>query len=94
MSPTDVFDCDEAGNIVTRPLTNYSTMPVADMFVLARLEYATSEDHLQGIMSGNQKADAVQMAITPAQARELAARLTFLADHITGQATPDESTRN
>ena len=94
MNPTDVFDCDESGNIITRPLTGFSTMPVMDMIVLARVEYATSENHLQGIMSGDQKAESVQLAITPAQARELAARLTFLADHITGQATPDEVAKN
>lgn len=94
MNPADVFDSDETGNIVTRPLTGFSTMPVMDMLVLARVEYATSENHLQGIMSGSQKPEAVQLAITPAQARELAARLTFLADHITGQATPDEGTKN
>lgn len=85
---TDAFDTDASGNIITKPLTGYTSAPVAGMFVLARLEYADSEDHLRAVMSGTAKPGAVQLAITPGQAKELAARLTLLADDILAQQTP------
>jgi len=94
MNPTDVFDTDDAGNIIAKPMVGYLTMPAADMFILARLEYANSEAHLMAIMSDQEKAGAVQLSVTPDQARELAARLVFLADHIMGQQTPDANDRN
>lgn len=94
MNPTDVFDTDDAGNIITKPMVGYSTMPVAGMFILARVEYADSEAHLLAVMSDQEKAGAVQLAITPDQAREFAARLMFLADHIMAQRTPDSAGKN
>lgn len=91
---TDTFDTDENGNIITRPLTGHTTAPVAGMFVLARLEYAESEEQLRAIMTANLKPSAVQFAISPVQAKELAARLTLLADHILAQQTPDQEKKN
>ena len=82
MSGTNPFDTDASGNIITKPLVGYTSAPVAGMFVLTRLEYADSENHLRGIMSDAEKPGAVQLAITPSQAKELAARLNLLADHI------------
>lgn len=94
MNPTDVFEADDAGNIITKPMVGYSTMPVAGMFILARLEYANSDAHLKAVMSGQEKAGGVQLVITPDKARELAARLVFLADQIIEQQTPDMTNRN
>lgn len=90
----DVFDTDTSGNIITRPLTGYTSAPVAGMFVLARLEYADSEDHLRAVMSGTDKPGAVQLAITPGQAKELAGRLMLLADYILAQQSPKAKERN
>lgn len=94
MKPTDVFDTDDAGNIITKPMVGYQTMPVASMFILARVEYANSDAHLMAVMSDQEKPVAVQLAITPDQAREFAARLVFLADHIMDQQTPDATGKN
>ncbi|WP_456389598.1 hypothetical protein [Profundibacter sp.] len=94
MKPTDVFDTDETGNAIVKSMVGYSTMPVAGMFVLTRLEYADSDAHLMGVMSGETKPWALQLAITPAQAHELGARLIVLADHILTQQTPDGSSKN
>ncbi len=89
MSGTDAFDTDAKGHIVTKPLIGFTSAPVAGMFVLARLEYADSENHFRAITSGTDKPRAMQLTITPVQAKELAARLTFLANHILAQQTPD-----
>lgn len=59
MNPMDVFDADDAGNIITKPMVGYSTMPVAGMFILARGEYADSEEHLMAVMSDHEKAGAL-----------------------------------
>ncbi len=91
---TDAFDTDSTGNIISKPLIGYTSAPIAGMFVLARLEYADSENHLQAIMSGTEKPGAVQLVITPDQAKELAARLNLLADHIISQKTPATQGRN
>jgi hypothetical protein len=82
------FDLDAAGNIILHPLTGYVTVPAAGMFIVARLEFADSEGHIQGIVSGSQKPSAVQLTITPSQAFALAERLSSLASHILSQQTP------
>ena len=94
MNPTEVFDTDDAGNIITKPMIGYQTMPVAGMFILARVEYANSDAHLMAVMADQEKPGAVQLAITPNQAREFAARLVHLADHIISQQTPSATGRN
>lgn len=94
MNPVDVFDTDKSGNVIALPLVGYSTMPAAGMFVLTRIEYAESEPHLMAVMSGQEKPGALQLAITPDQAREFAARLVFLADHIMQQQTPSAGDKN
>jgi hypothetical protein len=82
------FDLDGAGNIILHPLTGYVTVPAAGMFLVVRLEFADSEDQLQGIISGSQEPSAVQLTITPSQAFALAERLSSLANHILSQQTP------
>lgn len=89
MNPQEAFDLDASGNIITKPLIGFTTSPVAEMAVLVRMEYANTEEHMRAIMSGSEKADAVQLILTPGQAKEVAQRLNYLADMIVSQQTPD-----
>lgn len=88
MTDQTALDLDAQGNVILHPLIGYVTMPAADMFIVARLEFADSEEHLQRILSGSQKPSAVQLTITPSQAFALAERLSNLASHILSQQTP------
>lgn len=76
------FDLAPDGNIITHPLLGYSVVPVAGTTILARLEYAETEEQLR---TGGK---AVQLVFGPRQALELADILTKQANRILGQATP------
>jgi hypothetical protein len=80
MSVSHNFDTYPNGNIITRPFTGYTIVPVADTAILARLEYAENDDQLR---AGTGK--AVQLILTPPQALDLADVLTRHANRILGQ---------
>lgn len=92
MDPLEAFDHDAAGNIITKPLLGFTSVPVAGMALVVRMEYADTEPRFRAIMSGSEKADAVQFILTPDQARKVAQRLNYLADMIVSQQTPDVKT--
>jgi hypothetical protein len=77
MARIDDFQKDAAGNIVTRPLVGWTTMPVGGMALIAKLDYVTSDQMLRA-----GKSESVQLILTPAQCRELAALLLRMADHL------------
>lgn len=70
------LEIDEQGNIVTRPVLGWITVPVAGMSVLLRLNYAETPEELG--MGGRH----LQVILTPQQALELAEILTIQGQHI------------
>jgi len=79
------FDLGPDGNIITCPLTGWVVAPVMNSAILARLQYAETEDQLK---TGEYK--ALQLIVTPQQALELAEILTKQAKQIFGQSVPNE----
>lgn len=60
------FDLDEQGMVKAPPLVEYKIMSFAGMAAVVRLGYAPSEEALKTMTF-----EHVQMALTPAQCREL-----------------------
>lgn len=79
MTKTDGWDCRPDGNIAVGPLMGWQAT-IAPMTGLLRLETAQSEDQLQ---SG--QFQAVQLAMTAPQMRELADLLRRMAEAVEGQ---------
>lgn len=83
-----VFDTHPNGDIVSNPLLSFTSVSVADMFILVRLEYADGPERFEAIMLRGERAPGLQLAITPTQAMELADRLRSLAEAIQNQKPP------
>ena len=76
------LESDEHGNIVTRPVLGWTTIPVAGMSVILRLNYAeTPEDIDKGGLH-------IQVLLTPHQALELAEILTIQGQRILDSPAP------
>jgi hypothetical protein len=71
----------DGGNIKLFPVTGYSTA-VAPMTAMIRIQFARSDDQLQ-----TGATEAVQLGMTAAVARELAAAFLDMADRIDLQPT-------
>ncbi|QEU08751.1 hypothetical protein [Paracoccus yeei] len=93
-SPDHPFDTRPDGTIVVQPLIGWHTAPAQGIAIIAKFLYATSEENLPRVMSGQAEPKALQLIITPDQADELAERLHQLASHIRSQTTPPKSSQN
>jgi hypothetical protein len=71
------LETDGHGNVVTRPMVGFITMPVAGTAVICQIRYVTSE---QEFISGvHQK---LQLVMSPTQAQELAESLRNQAERL------------
>jgi hypothetical protein len=69
---------DSAGNVITQPLTDYATAPVANLLGLLVLQYAPTPESLEI----EEKRQQVQIVLTPTQGLELARALTRLSESL------------
>ena len=74
-----LFDMGEDGAVAPAPLMNWACTPLADLFVLLRVRYATSRDELA---AGGRTA---QMTMSPQQALQLAEALRTRAELVLNQ---------
>lgn len=81
------------GNIALTPLTGWELGTGYGMMVIARLEFSPREEDLLPILAGRKEPGAVQLALTPAQCRELAQVLLRKADTVENPpaGTPKQS---
>ncbi len=71
----DLFETDRAGNIVIRSVLDWATVPVTGHAVILKLDYAETEEDIK------KGGKALQVALTPIQARELGKLLVEQADN-------------
>jgi len=76
-----VWDRDEGGLIMLRPLAGYETAVVAESAGALRIEHSTTQDP-----AGPR--DALQLILTSAQAKTLAGALLRMAEQIERPAPP------
>jgi hypothetical protein len=74
------FETDSDGNIITNPVTGWTSAWFAGMTVVLAIRYASTP---QALESGENK--SIQFVLTPQQCLELAARLTTLANSVLDQ---------
>ncbi len=67
---------DNAGNVITQPLTGYATRTVADMLGLLVLQFAPTPESIEK----EEERQQVQIVMTPTQGLELAGALTKLSE--------------
>ena len=79
---------DNAGNIITQPLTGYATRTVANLAGLLVLQYAPTPESLEI----EEKRQQVQIVLSPQQGLELARALTTLCELLLQNA--EKSTRH
>jgi len=77
------FETDADGNIITNPVTGWTSACFAGMTVVLAIHYAPTP---QALESGENK--SIQFALTPQVALELAERLTKLGKHLLEQPSP------
>ena len=83
------WDTDDAsGNVVANPLVGYVAETFGGMALLVRVEYVTSRDQL------GKEPNALQLAMTPKQAIDLAHSLLRKAGEATNQTPPQGTARN
>jgi hypothetical protein len=71
------LEIDQSGNVVTRPLTAWTMMPVADIAILLAIQYVETPVELE---TGDKH--QIQLVLTPKQGLELAEKLTKLAKRL------------
>ena len=69
------FVTDVQGNIITKPVVGYATVPLGGMALLLGVRYVDSDEELN---SGNSK--QIQLTLTPQQALEIADSMTRQAN--------------
>jgi hypothetical protein len=67
---------DENGNVILNPVMGWTLGPVAGMYVLAAIQYATNPQELET------EGRVLQLSLMPAQALELAEMLTIQAQRL------------
>lgn len=77
------FETDSDGNIITNPVTGWTSACFAQMTVVLAIHYAPTPLALE---SGENK--SIQFVLTPQQCLELAERLTKLARYVLDQPPP------
>jgi hypothetical protein len=76
------WDTDGNGDIVLCPVLGFHIAPASEMSVVARIEFARSEEQLRA------GGEAVQFVLTPDMASQLADDLRKVADHIVSLPRP------
>lgn len=77
--PSEAFDKDAEGNVITNPVMGWTTLPVVEMAVLLQIQYAETPERLE---TGCRR---IQLVLTPLQCLELAQRLTRQARRVFDQ---------
>jgi hypothetical protein len=75
------WETDDQGNIVLAPLIGFHAAPAADTLCVVRIEFARTPAQLA------EKAEHLQLAMTPVQARMLAGDLLKIAEKIESRDT-------
>lgn len=86
---TDELDKDENGNVVLRPVTGWTPYVGYGMMCCLRIDLDPAPASHRGECDETAKSDAVQIALTPEQARLLGRVLTKLAE--VAEAKPEAS---
>jgi hypothetical protein len=76
------WDTDEQGNIVVCPVIGWHAAPAFEMSCVLRILFAANDAELE---TGGR---ALQLAMTPAQAEQLAGDLLAIAKHLTKTVPP------
>jgi hypothetical protein len=71
------FETDKDGNVITNPVTGWTSASFAGMGIVLAMHYA---DTALALDTGESK--SLQFALTPQQCLELAERLSKLAKHL------------
>jgi len=79
MINTEDLEKDADGKIITRPIMGFSTAPIADMSIFLKVRYAETPEQLKA------EGKAIQFALTPDQALELASMMMTQARRILDQ---------
>jgi len=74
--PSD-FETDDAGNLVLKPVTGWTSAEVAGIGVLLAIQFADTPAQLE-----KDECSRLQLYLTPQQCLELSERLTKLARHL------------
>lgn len=83
------FETDQQGNVITKPVTGYTTAPVAGIAVLLAVQYVESQAELE---TGHSK--QIQFVLTPQQSLEIADSLRRQAERILGETLPPGKSPN
>jgi hypothetical protein len=83
MSAQNDLEMDNNGNIVTRPVLGWTTVPAMGTAVILAIQYAETPQELK---TGGRR---LQLVLTPQQAQELAATLTTQAARVLSAPGPD-----
>jgi hypothetical protein len=70
------WETDDQGNVVYAPLVRFQTAPMAEILCAVRIEFARTPAQLA------ERAEHLQLAMTPVQARMLAGDLLKIAEKI------------
>jgi len=67
---------DNAGNVITQPLTGFATKPLADLLGLLVLQFAPTPESIEN----EEQCQQVQIVMTPAQGIAVAGALSRLCE--------------
>jgi hypothetical protein len=85
MDPQNLFQKDDSGNIIAKPMVGIALMPIAGINILLQIRFADSPEAL------GKKDSILQISLTPEQGRGLAAALTRQVERLLNP--PDTVTR-
>lgn len=77
------FDTDSAGNVILKPVTGYTTAPVAGVAVLLQVQFVNSDSELQAGAS-----QRLQFVMTPQIAQEIGDSLRRQAARLLAPSDP------
>lgn len=77
------LETDDEGKIIMKPMTGWTTVPVANTAVLLAIRYADTQEELE---RGDSR--SLQLGILPAQCLDLAEALTKLARKLLDDPLP------
>jgi hypothetical protein len=83
------LETDEKGNVMLKPVTGWTTGPVAQIAVLLAIEYVETPEELE---TGGRK--SIQFVLTPPQCLELAEVLARQAKRLLGDSLPPGKSPN
>jgi hypothetical protein len=85
MDPQHLFQKDDAGSIIAKPMVGVALMPIGGLNILLQIRYANSPEEL------GKKDSILQVSLTPQQGQNLAEALTRQANNLLNP--PDTVTR-